>query len=85
MVSEVCKVVVVMFYFEECSYKEIAAKLSIPIGTVMSRLARAKGRLRARLFEVEGSQRDTPARKSSTDATSGWTLRPTSTVLAWVA
>lgn len=65
------KLVLVMFYFEECSYKEIAANLSIPIGTVMSRLARAKGRLRARLFEGEGSQQDTPARKSSTDATSG--------------
>jgi RNA polymerase sigma-70 factor (ECF subfamily) len=40
------KIVVVMFYFQECSYKEIAAELGISIGTVMSRLARAKGRLR---------------------------------------
>jgi RNA polymerase sigma-70 factor (ECF subfamily) len=65
------KLVLVMFYFEECSYKEIAAKLSIPIGTVMSRLARAKGHLRARLFQAEGSQQDTPARRSPTDASSG--------------
>ena len=40
------KVCVTMFYYEELSYKEIAEQLAIPIGTVMSRLARAKGRLR---------------------------------------
>ena len=47
------KIVLVMFYFEECSYKEIAAQLDISIGTVMSRLARAKGRLRQRLLASE--------------------------------
>ncbi|NLF70649.1 MAG: sigma-70 family RNA polymerase sigma factor [Candidatus Anammoximicrobium sp.] len=47
------KLVLVMFYFEECSYKEIAEKLQIPIGTVMSRLTRAKGRVRARLLEAD--------------------------------
>jgi len=65
------KLVLVMFYFEECSYKEIAAKLNIPIGTVMSRLARAKGRMRGRLFQAEGSEYETPARRPSTDPTSG--------------
>lgn len=50
---EESKMVVVMFYFEECSYKEIAAQLGVPIGTVMSRLARAKGRLRKRLLPTE--------------------------------
>ncbi|HTN75712.1 MAG TPA: RNA polymerase sigma factor [Pirellulaceae bacterium] len=43
------KIVVVMFYFEHASYKQIAERLGFPIGTVMSRLARAKQRLRAEL------------------------------------
>jgi len=47
------RLVVAMFYFEECSYREIAEKLDLPMGTVMSRLARAKRHLRSRLFETE--------------------------------
>ncbi len=43
------RVVVLMFYFEGCSYKEMASQLEIPIGTVMSRLSRAKAHLRRRL------------------------------------
>lgn len=43
------RVVVLMFYFEELSYQEIASELEIPIGTVMSRLSRAKGHLRRKL------------------------------------
>lgn len=49
------KLVVLLFYFEECSYREIAERLSVAPGTVMSRLARAKARLRARLFEPEAA------------------------------
>jgi RNA polymerase sigma-70 factor (ECF subfamily) len=44
------RLVVMMFYFEQLSYKEIATALDISIGTVMSRLSRAKGRIRQRLF-----------------------------------
>lgn len=47
------KLVILLFYFEDCSYREIAERLSLPPGTVMSRLARAKARLRAKLFEPD--------------------------------
>jgi RNA polymerase sigma-70 factor (ECF subfamily) len=38
-----------MFYFEDASYKQIAESLELKLGTVMSRLSRAKDRLRQRL------------------------------------
>lgn len=43
------RLVLVMFYFDECSYKQISEELEIPIGTVMSRLSRGKAHLRRRL------------------------------------
>ncbi len=41
--------VVVLRELEELSYKEIAAIIGVPIGTVMSRLARARKRLQEQL------------------------------------
>jgi RNA polymerase sigma-70 factor (ECF subfamily) len=49
------KVVVLMYYFEEHSYKQIAEELEVPIGTIMSRLSRAKSHLRAKLASRDDS------------------------------
>lgn len=45
----------IMFYFEEFSYRDIAEQMDLPLGTVMSRLARAKAHLRGRLLQPDAA------------------------------
>jgi RNA polymerase sigma-70 factor, ECF subfamily len=45
------RAVVVLREYEDCSYQEIAEVLGIPLGTVMSRLAKARELLRGRLAQ----------------------------------
>ncbi len=47
--DETFRAPVAMFYLEEMSYAEIAECLEIPVGTVMSRLARGRDKLREML------------------------------------
>ena len=53
------RVPVVLFYFHELSYQDIATELSIPLGTVMSRLSRGKEHLRRRLCR-DGAKSPSP-------------------------
>jgi RNA polymerase sigma-70 factor (ECF subfamily) len=41
----------ILYYFEEFSYRDIAEQMNMPLGTVMSRLARGKTYLRQRLMD----------------------------------
>jgi len=53
--SEEFRTPLILYYFEEFSYREIAEQMAVPIGTVMSRLARAKTHLRRRLEALQSA------------------------------
>jgi RNA polymerase sigma-70 factor (ECF subfamily) len=63
---------ILLYYFEEFSYRDIAEQMDLPLGTVMSRLARAKDRLRSRLHLPDP---DEPA-EAPRRATDGLQKRP---------
>lgn len=51
-IPEKFKTVVILYYMEEMTYQEISEFLDIPIGTVMSRLARGKKYLKSSLIKA---------------------------------
>lgn len=55
--DEVYQAAVALYYLDDCSYKEIAAILEVPIGTVKSRIARGIAQLRE-ILDGNHSQRD---------------------------
>jgi RNA polymerase sigma-70 factor (ECF subfamily) len=52
-VDEIYRAPLTLYYLEHLSYKEIADSLSIPIGTVMSRLSRGKSQLKNALLHKD--------------------------------
>lgn len=61
-VDEHYRVPLAMFYLEDFSYNEIAEALEVPLGTVMSRLARGKAQLRVMLGEAAGGMQSKVAK-----------------------
>ena len=57
--SEEFRSPLVLYYFEDFSYQEIATQMGVPIGTVMSRISRGKAYLRKRLTEEPVKQQAT--------------------------
>src|SRR5438128_11480336 len=51
--AEVFRTPLILYYFEDFSYRDIAEHMDLPLGTVISRLARAKAYLRNRLLSQE--------------------------------
>lgn len=59
----------ILFYFEEFTYKDIAEQMEVPVGTVMSRLSRAKAFLRSRLATAERAPGSPDASRTNGTAT----------------
>jgi len=65
-VDEVYQAAVALFYLEDYGYKDIAVILSVPVGTVKSRIARGIAQLRDILLS-DGSHASTPTHTDTQD------------------
>ncbi|HKK99573.1 MAG TPA: sigma-70 family RNA polymerase sigma factor [Desulfotignum sp.] len=64
------KEILILYYMEDMLYKDIASTLDIPIGTVMSRLNRAKEALKAKLLrQLKNSRENIPHMNSNPEHT----------------
>lgn len=64
---EVFRTPIILYYFDDFSYRDIAEQMDLPIGTVMSRLARAKAHLRSRLLAAAPAEVGAPGPRRATD------------------
>jgi RNA polymerase sigma-70 factor (ECF subfamily) len=64
---EVFRTPVILYYFEDFSYRDIAEQMDLPIGTVMSRLARARAHLRSQLLPPTEEVTLGPVTRRATD------------------
>lgn len=62
---EVFRTPIILYYFEDFNYRDIAEQMDLPMGTVMSRLARAKAHLRNRLLQLAPEVVAEPRRRAT--------------------
>lgn len=65
-VTEPYQAALTLFYLEDCSYKEIAEILEIPLGTVQSRISRGMAQLQQLILDSA-----TPSRPSKKEGANG--------------
>ena len=58
---------IILYYFEDFGYRDIAEQMDLPLGTVMSRLARAKAHLRNRLLPASAASANGLLPRRATD------------------
>lgn len=62
-VAEPYQAPLTLFYLEDCSYKEIAEILGVPLGTVQSRISRGMAQLQNLVLNCAGEGRSALAKK----------------------